>query len=153
MRTAIFEPRSYSLSEDLADNSLRLGSSFEAPEDSEREEMAFQKLGIKGWGRLLHFRNYYSTEWGEQNSKPLSPRSLELFYRFLERFDRPFQNKPSVFLTDDGFLELCWKDASGNAVQVEFQSKSIEYYLETNNEEGEISSGRVEELANRLNQI
>ena len=74
----------YQLSENLRDEAVLLGVRPAPPSEAEREELLFSKLGAKGWVRLHHFRHYYSAGWGDGSGKPLSPRALEIFYRFLE---------------------------------------------------------------------
>jgi hypothetical protein len=120
------------------------------PDDADREELLLRKLGARGWGRLHHFRNYYSSGWGDGSGRPLSPRSMEAFYRFLEVAQFPAGKSPSVFLTDQGRLELCWEDATGKAVQVEFTPAGAEYFIEATGEEGEIEHGALAELTVKL---
>lgn len=120
------------------------------PNESKREELLILKLGAKGWGRLHHFRNYYSAGWGEGFGKPLSPRALENFYRFLESVSFPAGSTPSVFLTDDGNLEVCWEDLDNKAVHVEFGASEIEYYVEAKEEEKSIASTYAKDLAVEL---
>ena len=117
---------------------------------TKQRELLLSKLGAKGWGRLHHFRHYYSTGWGESSGRPLSPRVLETFYRFLELATFPEGPKPSVFLTDAGCIELCWEDPSGKAVQVEFKPAEIEFYLQNQDFEGSVPGSEVKELARRL---
>ncbi|MDQ8181461.1 hypothetical protein [Pelagicoccus sp. SDUM812005] len=40
---------------------------------------------------------------------------------------------PSLFLTDEGHLEIAWEDAAGKSVQFEFQNEAIEHYREATN--------------------
>jgi hypothetical protein len=108
------------------------------------------KLGPRGWGRLHHFRHYYSAGWGDGSGRPLSPRSLETFYRFLESATFPDNSKPSLFLTDAGCIELCWEDSARKAVQVEFKPTEIEFYVEAQELEGSVPTSNAQELAVRL---
>ena len=98
------------------------------PNEADREEMLLKKLGPRGWGRMHQFRYFYQPEWGDSRCKPLSPRALESFYRFVEALQIPFDCVPSLFLTDSGGLELRW-EVNGNDVQVEFSTSGIEYCL------------------------
>ena len=98
------------------------------PNEAARETILLKKLGTRGWGRMHHFRYFYQPEWGDSRCKPLSPRALESFYRFIEAVQIPDNCVPSLFLTDDGGLELRW-ELNGNDVQVEFSASRIEYYL------------------------
>ncbi|CAN5427382.1 hypothetical protein BH20VER3_BH20VER3_03140 [soil metagenome] len=104
----------------------------------------------QGRERLHHFRHYYSAGWGDGSGKPLSPRALEAFYRFMESAKFPGNAKPSLFLTDEGGIELCWEDAAGKAVQVEFKSTGIEFYVEANRIEDSVPNSEAKELAARL---
>jgi hypothetical protein len=152
MTTILPQPREsvYQLSEDLRDEAVFLGVRPAPPSEAEREELLFSKLGPKGWVRLHHFRHFYSAGWGDGSGKPLSPRALETFYRFLEFAAFTGHTKPSVFLTDQGCIELCWEDASGKAVQLEFRPTEIEFYTESQNSEGTVPNSAVAELASRL---
>ncbi len=140
----------YQLSGDLRDEAIMLGVRPAAPDEAEREELLLSKLGAKGWGRLHHFRHYYSAGWGDGSGRPLSPRALETFYRFLESVTLPQPTTPSVFLTDEGWIELCWNDLSGLAVQVEFRSTEIDFYVEAEELESSVATREVKELARRL---
>lgn len=120
------------------------------PSEDEREELLISKLGAKGWGRLHNFRHYYSAGWGESSGKPLSPRALETFYRFLESATFPAGPKPSVFLTNEGCIEVCWDDLDKKAVQVEFGPAKIEFYVEAEQLEDSVHSSQARELAQRL---
>ena len=118
-----------------------------------RRQLLLGRLGFQGWVRLHHFRHYYSAGWGDGSGKPLSPRALEMFYRFLEFAVFTGATKPSVFLTDQGCIELCWEDGSGKAVQLEFRPTEIEFYIESQNSEGSVPNSAVIELARRLASI
>ena len=100
------------------------------PDEAKRDDLVLSKLGAKAWGRLHEFRNHYMhmRGWGEGQGEPLSPRSLEGFYCFLEEAQFPEERKPSLFLTDQGFLELCWEDASGKAMHAEFTSGELIFF-------------------------
>src|SRR6267143_4885583 len=116
----------YRLSDDLVEyGTPNVRTPF--PDEAEREEIVLAKLGNRGWGRLHHFRHYYSAGWGDRCGKPLSPRALETFYRFLEQAQFPSNCTPSLFLTDNGTLELCWEDNFGKSVHFEFTPNGIEF--------------------------
>lgn len=140
----------YQLSDNLRDEGPVLGVRPAAPSEGEREELLLSKLGPKGWGRVHHFRHYYSAGWGDGAGTPLSPRALETFYRFIEAATFTGSTRPSVFLTDQGGIELCWEDSSGNAVQVEFRPNEIEFFVEARHDEGTLPVNEVKELAQRL---
>src|SRR5207249_2511796 len=74
----------YELSDDLRDDSVIPPELTLPGSEPEREDLVLNKLGAKGWVRLHHFRHYYSAGWGEHSGRPLSPRALETFFRFME---------------------------------------------------------------------
>jgi len=140
----------YRLSEDLQENGVAPNVRTPFPDEAEREELVLAKLGTRGWGRLHHFRHYYSAGWGDRSGRPLSPRALETFFRFLEAAKFAVNTTPSLFLTDTGTLELCWEDASGKAIQVEFTSIGIEFYLESKKVEGVATPAQAADMAGQL---
>jgi len=152
MTTILPQPRQlvYQLSDNLRDETPVSGVRRAAPSEGEREELLLSKLGPKGWGRVHHFRHYYSAGWGDGSGKPLSPRALETFYRFLESARFPEGSMPSVFLTDEGCVEVCWEDFEGKAVQVEFKPAEIEFFIEAQQLEGSAPASEAKDLARRL---
>lgn len=140
----------YQLSENLRPEAIPLSFRVVAPSEAEREELVLRKLGVKCWGRLHHFRHCYSQGWGEGAGKPLSPRALEAFYRFVQGAEFSDAKKPSLFLTDAGNLELCWEDQNGKAVQVEFTPTGAEFFLESDGVEDAVPHTHLIELSKRL---
>ncbi|MBE7537682.1 MAG: hypothetical protein HS122_04660 [Opitutaceae bacterium] len=115
--------------------------------DAPWEDVAISRLGNHGWGRLLHFRQYYRRGWGNHRTQPLSPRAFEATIQFLSDGMPPSNDKkPSVFLTDRGGLELCWETSSGKAVQVEFTRDRVEYFNEATGAEGELPLSDFKQL-------
>ena len=124
----------YRLAGDFTDSTEKSVSSLRGtfePGEAKREKLILEKLGVHGWGRLQYFRLCFSGGWGEAVQQPLSPRSQEMFFKALEQIRFPENAKPSLFLTDEGFLELAWQDAHDHPVQIEFGSKEFEIYIET----------------------
>jgi len=140
----------YSLTEALQEPLRSESVTLPDPDEVGFEDLLLQKLGPRGWGRVCHFRQYYGLGWGEGGGKPLSPRAVEAFRRFLQDAHFPEGRWPSVFLTDGGGLELCWEDGNGKAIQVEFNSKGIEYYHEAANQEAATGFDGIPVLARRL---
>lgn len=140
---------SYSLLERFTTETEAVGSSrlttFE-PGDAANEQLILEKLGTIGWGRLQYFRTCFSAGWGEGNKNPLSPRSLEMFGKALRIIQFPENVKPSIFLTDDGFLELAWRDSRGNAIQFEFRSRDFEIYIEARGVEAIFPNDELENV-------
>ena len=128
---------SYTLVEELRELSSPLAVRRAGANDPEWEELALAKLGARGWGRILHFRQFYQKGWGDHRGQSLSPRAFEAFIRFLGEAEFPKSNKPpSVFLTDRGGIELCWEAPSGKALQAEFTRTGVEYFNEETSAEG-----------------
>lgn len=119
-------------------------------DDLQMEQALLTKLGARGWGRIHHFRNHYNQSWGERQGAPLSPRALESLMRFVAQATFPVGRPPSVFLTDQGGLELSWEDNRGCARQVEFRTDGIDYYLAATEEEGSVALSAVDEIARKL---
>lgn len=94
------------------------------------EQLVLTRLGVRGWGRWRYFRMGFSGAWGEGHENPLSPRSQIAFLRALEHLRFP-DRKPSLFLTDEGHLELAWRDQSGAPIQLEFGPRETEIYIES----------------------
>jgi len=120
----------------------------------EAERALLTKLGARGWGRIQHFRNHYNQPWGEHQSAPVSARAVDALTRFVAEATFPAGIVPSVFLTDQGGLELCWEDAQGaardTARQIEFKPDGIEYFIAATGEEGSTGWDRMPELILQL---
>ncbi len=116
------------------------------PGEAARERLILSKLGKSGWGRWQYFRQCFSGGWGERRQKPLSPRSQEVFFSTLATLDIPEQATPSLFLTDDGHIELAWRDADGRAVQIEFGAATSELYLESEGFEATVPNRDLPDL-------
>lgn len=115
-----------------------------------REEVLLQKLGARGWGRIHYFRNYYESEWGGQG-RALSPKALDALSRFVEAAQFPAgKSWPSVFLTDQGGLELVWATPAGHSVQVEFNGNGAEFYDQASAAEGQVPYAELPQLAQKL---
>lgn len=139
----------YTLNEALAKKPRSTVVRQPLPNEAAREELLLQKLGARGWGRIHHFRDYYTPGWGEERCRPLSPRATETFFRFLEAIKIPTGCVPSVFLTDNGGLELRW-EREGNDIQVEFTAAGIEYYAAREDVEEVVPHDRAVALAQQL---
>lgn len=109
------------------------------------ESIVTKKLGARGWGRVDAFMNHYGPGWGNGN-RPLSPRALAALCKFLERHVFPSAITPSVFLTDDGHLELCWEDSTGKSTQLEFGPEQVKFYVEARGLEGAFTLSDAERL-------
>lgn len=120
------------------------------PGESEHDELLLNKLGEKGWGRFHYFRNEFSSVWGDGEGRPLSPKSQETFFTFLRISNISKEINPSLFLTDNGHLEICWEDASGNSIQFEFGPYESEVYLEASETELTFPNSKLAEQLKRF---
>lgn len=119
------------------------------PGESKLEELLLRKLGTKGWGRFHYFRQVFSSPWGEK-CRPLSPKAQKAFLRFLEEASFPAEVSPSLFITDEGHLELAWEDASGKRVEIEFGPTESEYFLQSDGTEGTVSNVDLQTFARSM---
>lgn len=103
---------------------------YQSDMDSANEELIARKLGVNGFKRWQYFRQHFSGRWGDEGQSPVSPRSQESLLKALSALDFPASSKPSLFLTDDGFFELVWRDRQGRSVQIEFGSSEFEIFVE-----------------------
>ena len=140
----------YRLVEDLRESMTISGVYRVAMDNLENEQALLTKLGSRGWGRIHHFRNYYSQSWGEHQGGPVSARAIDALTRFVAGAIFPSGVRPSVFLTDQGGLELCWEDTQGAARQIEFKPDGIDYYVAATGEEGSAGWDRLPELIHKL---
>lgn len=101
----------------------------------DEEDLLIQKLGARGWVRLVQFSNFYGPGWGEGHNKQLSPKGQASFLLFLTQVTFREGADPSVFLTDNGELELAWEDAQGHPIQLVFGRTGIGTYTGRNERE------------------
>lgn len=120
------------------------------PGESDREELLLRKLGARGWGRFYHFRYFYGPGWGEGHGQPLSPRATEAFFRFIDAVEFPESVRPSLFLTDEGGLELAWENVLGEAVQAAFLPWHIEVYRASDGLDETLPLSDAEQVGKRL---
>ncbi len=124
----------YETSADLATGTSGVASSqvktFTSGEGA-AEQLVMEKLGVHGWGRWQYFRNSFSQKWGNEDTVPLQPRSQTTFLSALKLLEFPEGKPPSLFLTNEGTLELAWEDASGSPIQIEFGTNQTELYFES----------------------
>ena len=98
--------------------------------EAANERLVARKLGVNGFKRWQYFRQHFSGRWGDEGQNPVSPRSQEALLKALESLDFPPTAKPSLFLTDDGYFELAWRDDDGPSVQLEFGPAEFELFME-----------------------
>jgi len=109
-------------------------------------------LGNYGIDRLCKFAELKSgLDFGR--GKALSPASLGMLEFFLQKYTALEEAEPSIFLTQDGNLQLEWEDKKGNHVEVEFFYEYIEYFLSATGEEGEYNLNEIEKFISILEEL
>lgn len=116
------------------------------------QDIILQKLGPRGYGRMLAFTQFYTTGWGEGN-KQVSPRGLSAFLRFLKQVTFRKGADPSVFLSDDGELQVAWNDESGQAVQLLFGPKTIDVFHEAKRRDDSVALNEYGNLAQAFSNV
>jgi hypothetical protein len=94
-------------------------------------------LGENGVSRFYDFL-LYDEGWDFGRGEPLSKYSIAILDIFLNLFEDLRKREPSLFLTRSGNLQLSWEDDLEQIIEVEFFPNKIEYYIESNDEEGEM---------------
>ncbi len=117
-----------------------------APGEAAREALIARKLGVNGWGRWQYFRQCFSGKWGDEGQAPVSPRSQDALFKALEFLEFAPGSKPSLFLTDDGYFEISWRDAEGKSVQIEFGPAEFEIFEESTGTEEIHPNDRIREV-------
>lgn len=144
------DPRVYRLDDDLRSN-IDQGM-WSSTLSADEQDLLIKKLGDRGWGRMLLFTKYYKTGWGEGN-KEVSPRGQAAMLRFLEHVDFRVNADPSVFLSDDGELQIAWNDENGLAVQILFGPGSIEVFHEAQRREESLPLTAYRKLAEEFSHV
>ena len=85
------------------------------------------KIGENAAERFSNMTEYHDN-WGGNNEKCLSPYSVRTMCMFLDAVDK-FDTVPSIFLTNEGTLQLGWEDADGNEIEIDFLPDLIYYYV------------------------
>jgi len=115
-------------------------------------EVVAMILGDNGLARLNEFKSY-KDGWDCGTGKGLGEQSLAHFEYFINQFI-DFKVRPSVFMSKEGNLLLGWEDNLGKSIELEFYAESIGYYIESLDEENNISFDRnsIETLIQKLHQ-
>ncbi len=103
-------------------------------------EKAQQILGENGVQRYEQFKLYVAG-WDSGDGQVLSSHSTAILEKFLNTFDS-FPDEPSIFFTRNGNLQLGWEDLQSNVLELEFFPDKIEYYIASNDKEGEVDTSQ-----------
>ena len=150
IRFPFADPRVYQLDDDLRSN-IDPGM-WSSTLSADEQDLLIKKLGDRGWGRMLLFTKYYTPGWGEGN-KQVSPRGQAVMLRFLEHVTFREGANPSIFLTDEGELELAWSDAKGSPIQLVFGPNGVEVYHESAHREEVLAPNQYSRLATEFSHV
>lgn len=109
------------------------------------EKNLYEKLGNTCWGRFWFFHKHCSIKWG-YNGTSISALSQISFLRFLDKIEINSRIKPYIFLTESGHIEVVLEKKKKDSLHLEFFPDKVEYYMELDDEEGELSNGSVIEF-------
>lgn len=149
-KLAFAEPRVYKLEEDLQVNMDQ--GMWTTTLSADEQDLLIKKLGDRGWGRMLLFTKYYTPGWGEGN-KQVSPRGQATFMRFLKLVTFREGADPSVFLSNDGELQVAWNDMEGKAVQLLFGPNTIEVFHEAAHRDEPLPLSAYDKLAQEFSHV
>lgn len=114
--------------------------------------LVYAKLGNTAWQRFFDFSRW-PDGWAGVHSQSIAWGTYRNFERFLDaaRFATS-QIPPSLFLTDEGHIELSWNARNGSAISVTLTPAGADYFVESQSEEQSVQTDGIEALAGRLNQ-
>ena len=110
---------------------------------------AQRTLGKSGARRFEEFTRY-PLGWYGGRGKKLSIYSVAVFEGFVTHIPMIRERNPALFLTLDGNLSLGFSGIDETRIELEFFPDKIEYYFESNDEEGSVGLARATELAARI---
>ena len=113
---------------------------------NEADEVIRRKLGENGWERWQTFRRSLPGNPGTPKAKSHLTRSEVALLATLESLDFRDEIIPSLFLTDEGRLELAWRDADGKAIQIEFGPAESEIYVEASEYESTVPNRELPDV-------
>ncbi len=111
--------------------------------------LVYAKLGDAAWQRFHDFSRW-PDGWSGPHSRAIAWGTYHNFGKFLEamRFVTN-QTPPSLFVTDDGLLELAWEDRGGSTINVTLTPEGATYFIESLGEEARVPSDGLSQLADR----
>ncbi len=114
--------------------------------------LVYAKLGDAAWQRFHDFSRW-PDGWAGPHSRAIAWGTYHNFGKFLEaaRFATS-QTPPSLFVTDDGLLELSWEAPDGSAINVTLTPEGASYFIESRSEEAQVTSEGLTQLAERCHQ-
>jgi len=114
--------------------------------------IVYAKLGDAAWQRFNDFSRW-PDGWAGPHSHAVAWGTYQNLGKFLSaaRFvtGRP---PPSLFVTDDGMLELSWEARDGSTINVTLTPEGADFFIEARGEEAHVQSEGLGELAERCHQ-
>jgi len=117
---------------------------------NELTENVKELIGENGVDRYYEFREKYHDGWDNGRGKKLSTHSTAMLIYFVSNLKNITISTPSIFLTHNGNLQLCWEDGRKGEIEIEFFHDRFEYYIEANSEEDVISKHNIENFISML---
>ena len=114
--------------------------------------LVYAKLGDAAWQRFHDF-SQWPDGWAGPHSRAVAWGTYQNFGKFLSaaRFVTS-QPPPSLFVTDDGLLELSWEARDRSAINVTLTPEGATYFIESKGEEAKVTPEGLAQLAERCNQ-
>ncbi len=111
--------------------------------------LVYAKLGDAAWQRFYDFSRW-PDGWAGPHSHAIAWSTYQNLGKFLTyaRFVTS-QTPPSLFVTDDGLLELSWEARDGSAINVTLTPEGASYFIEAKGEEAQVPSEGLAQLAER----
>jgi hypothetical protein len=110
-------------------------------------------LGHKGMQRLYSFAAEYQDGWGDGSGKALNPEAYKALFIFMRYAPINVSSRPSIFMSEDGGLELAWDDANNNDVRVEFGPSRVAYWFSGTGNEGSVEISETQTLAENFESL
>ncbi len=115
--------------------------------------LVYAKLGDAAWQRFHDFSRW-PDGWAGPNSRAIAWGTYHNFGKFLEAARFVISHTPpSLFVTDDGLLELSWEARDGSAINVTLTPEGATYFIESSGEEAQVTSEGLFHLAERCHQV
>lgn len=87
--------------------------------------------------------------WHFGQGETMQPDSLVVLESFLSAYST-FPERLSLFLSEEGNLELAWRSENNETTALEFYADRIGYYIETLEDEGEVEIKDIPILVQKL---
>jgi hypothetical protein len=115
-------------------------------------ELIPSKLGDAAWQRFYDF-SWWPDGWAGPQSRAVAWGTYQNLATFLSAVRFVTSQPPaSLFVTDDGLLELSWEAGDGSAINVTLTPDGASYFIEAKREEAHVPSESLAQLAERCHQ-